>query len=281
MPLAVMLLVLLGAALHATWNALVKAGSDRYLETVAVVTGAALLTLLWLPFLPAPSRASWPYLLISVLIHQGYFTLIALSYRKGDLSLVYPLTRGTAPALTALFTTITLAEHPSPGGWAGVLLVSGGVLLLAFDNRRSRSFHAASVVFALMNAGIVALYTLVDGMGVRLSGHAFSYTSWGFLLNALLFTPMALLLRRREVLQHLRKRWRVSLAGGACSVAAYSLALWAMTRAPIASVAALRETSILFGALIAALTLKERVTPLRFAAIAIVVVGVTVLKLQG
>ena len=279
MSWSVMLLVLLGALLHATWNGLVKSGSDRYLDTVAVLTGAALLTALWLPFLPAPSRASWPYLAASALVHQVYFLLIALSYRKGEMSLVYPLTRGTAPALTALMSVLVLSERPSLGGWMGVLLVSSGVLLLAFDNRRSESFHITPILLALANAGVIVLYTLVDGTGVRRSGNAFSYTCWGFLLAALLFTPIALLLRKKEALQHLRTEWRRSLIGGGCSVAAYAIALWAMTRASIASVAALRETSILFGVLIAAFTLKERVTPVRILAALCVVAGAVVIKL--
>ncbi len=279
MPFTALLLVLLGAALHATWNALVKSGSDRHLDTTSVVAGGAFLTLFWLPFLPLPARTSWPYLAASVLIHQVYFALIALSYRHGDMSLVYPLTRGTAPALTACFSTLVLTEHPSPGGWTGILLVSGGVLLLAYDNGRAKQVHAAPVIFALMNAGVVALYTLIDGSGVRLSGQALSYTSWGFLLDALLFCPVSLLARRQEAVSYFKRKWPRSLIGGACSVASYALALWAMTHAPIASVAALRETSILFGTLIAIFTLKERVTRLRIAGIAIVVLGVILVKL--
>lgn len=278
MSISVMLLVLLGASLHATWNGLVKGGKDKYLDTVAVLTGAALLTLLWLPFLPLPARPSWPYLATSTLIHQVYFTLIASSYRKGDMSLVYPLTRGTAPALTALSSALVLSEHPSLGGWAGVFLVSSGVLLLAFDSKRTGSFKITPVLLALANAGVIALYTLMDGQGVRLSGNAFSYTSWGFLLCALLFTPIAFVFRKQEVVQHFKAEWRKSLVGGGCSIAAYSLALWAMTRAPIASVAALRETSILFGVLIAAFTLKERVTKTRFMAAMLIVAGAIAIK---
>ena len=279
MPFSVMLLVLLGATLHAVWNALVKAGSDKYLDTVGVLTGAALLTLLWLPFLPLPARASWPYLATSTLIHQAYFTLIALSYRKGDMSLVYPITRGTAPALMAVASTLMLTEHPSPVGWIGVLLVSGGVILFAFDSKRSRSFHITPVLLALANAGVIACYTLSDGTGVRLSGNAFSYTSWGFLLCALLYTPAAFLIRRNAATYHFQRTWRLSLLGGGCSVAAYSITLWAMTRAPMASVAALRETSILVGVLIAAFTLKESITPLRIAAAGLVVAGAFFIKL--
>lgn len=279
MPFSVMLLVLLGASLHAAWNGLVKGGKDKYLETVAVLTGAALLTLLWLPFLPVPARACWPYMAVSAMLHQIYYLLIALSYRKGDMSLVYPLTRGTAPALTALSSALVLREHPSLGGWMGVLLVSAGVVLFAFDCKRTGSFQITPVLLALANAAIIALYTLSDGQGVRLSGNAFSYTSWGFLLCALLFTPVAIFLRKQEAIQHFKTEWRRSLLGGGCSIAAYSMALWAMTRAPIASVAALRETSILFGVLIAAFTLKERVTRMRVAAALLIVAGAIAIKM--
>lgn len=279
MPLSVMLLVLVGALLHATWNGLVKSGEDRLLETIGVVAGAAALTLCCLPFLPLPDRACWPYLGVSAFLHQGYYSLIALSYRKGDMSLVYPITRGTAPAITALMSTLVLAERPSAGGWGGVLLVSGGVLLLGFDMRRKARVEITPALYALANAGMVVLYTLVDGLGVRLSGHAFSYTAWGFLLGALLFLPVAMRMRKRDAVPHLRENWRRSLLGGSCSVASYGLALWAMTRAPIASVAALRETSILFGVLIAAVMLNERLTRLRWAAVCLVIAGAVTIKL--
>ena len=280
MSFSVMVLVLLGASLHATWNALVKGGKDKYLDTVGVLIGATLLTLLYLPFLPLPARASWPYLAASTLVHQAYFTLIALSYRKGDLSLVYPVTRGTAPALTAFCSALVLHERLSFAGWAGVLLVSSGVLFLAFDHKRSEEFHLAPVLLALTNAAVIALYTLSDGQGVRLSGNALSYTSWGFLLCAALFVPVALVIRKQEAVQHFKTEWRKGIIGGGCSLAAYALALWAMTRAPIASVAALREISILFGVLIAAFTLKESVTRMRVVAALLIVAGAIVIKIS-
>lgn len=283
MPVSIMLLVLVGACLHATWNGLVKSGKDKYLDMVAVLMGAALLTVLWLPFLPVPARASWGCLAASTAIHQLYFMLIALSYRTGDMSLVYPLTRGAAPALTALCSTFVLNERPSACGWLGVALVSGGVILLAVDHAagdhgREARFQPAPVLLALANAAVIALYTLADGQGVRVSGNAFSYTSWGFLLCALLFVPAAMLIRKKEATLHFKMHWRRSLVGGGCSIGAYSLALWAMTRAPIASVAALRETSILFGVLIAAFTLKERISKTRAAAALIIVVGAVIIR---
>jgi drug/metabolite transporter (DMT)-like permease len=274
----VMLLVLLGSALHATWNGLLRGGKDRYLGTAALVACAGALTLLWIPFLPAPLPRAWTFLAISAVIHQVYYALIAASYHRGEMSVVYPTTRGAAPALTALGSALLLGEHPTARSVAGVLLVSGGVGMLALDHARGAHVNRTALLLALANAGVVALYTLVDGYGVRLSGNAASYTSWGFLICALLFTPTALAVRGREVVDHLRGEWRGALIGGGCSIAAYGLALWAMTRAPIASVAALRETAIVFGVLLAAITLKERVTPLRAAAVIIVACGAIVIR---
>jgi len=275
-----MLLVLLGAALHAAWNGIVKTGPDRYLDIASLLAAAALLTLLWLPFLPLPARACWPYLAASALIHQVYFTFVALAYRKGEMSVVYPLMRGMAPALTALASALVLREHPSVGGYIGVCLVSGGVVLLTFERRGGAKIALAPALLALANAGVIAFYTLVDGVGVRLSGHAFSYTSWGFLLSASLFAPTALLLRRREAVAHFKGQWRNSFIGAGCSLASYGLALWAMTKAPIATVAALRETAILFGLVLAVFSLKEKVRGGRVVAVALVAAGAVIIKLS-
>jgi drug/metabolite transporter (DMT)-like permease len=277
--LPVMLLVLLGAALHAAWNGLVKSGADRYLDLASLLAAAALLTLLWLPFLPAPARACWPYLAVSAVIHQVYYALIAVAYRKGEMSLVYPVMRGVAPALTAAASVLAIGEFPSAIGLAGVCCVSGGVLLLAFEHARRSRVDLTPLLVALANGAVIAAYTIVDGMGARLSGHALSYTSWGFLLCGTLFVPTAALLRRRELAPYMRARWRTSLVGAACSIASYGVALWAMTRAPIATVAALRETSIIFGVVVAAVALKERVGPLRAGAVGVVLVGAILIKL--
>jgi drug/metabolite transporter (DMT)-like permease len=276
-----MLPVLLSAVLHAGWNAMVKGGTDRYLDTLLVVTGAAVLAACWLPFVPLPAPESRLYLVGSSLIHVCYFAIVALAYQRGDMSLVYPLTRGSAPALTALTALVFLHERPSPGGWAGVLLVSGGILLLASDSRRKGRFQGAPVCLALTNAGVVVLYTLVDGTGARLSGHAFAYTGWMTLLTAAMFFPIALAIRGKSAVQHLVRDWRKGLAGGACTLASYCLALWAMTQAPLALVSAVRETSVVFGAAIAVIVLGERITRLRCASIAIVALGAIMIKLLG
>jgi len=273
-----MAIVLLGAALHAAWNALVRASSNKFHDTVLIVLGAGLWTALLLPLLPVPAVESWPYLASSVVIHVAYFVLVAVSYRGGELSFVYPLMRGSAPALTAVVGVLLINEVPSPGGWAGVLLISCGVLVLAGDSLRTGTFRAAPATFALANAGVIVVYTLVDGQGARLSGHAFSYTGWMFLLTAPLLLAIAAASQGRAVLQRVRLGWRMGLLGGACTLASYGLALWAMTRAPIALVAAMRETSVVFAAIIAATLLKEPITRIRYVSIVAVCAGAVTIK---
>jgi len=256
-----MIAVLFGAALHASWNVLVKSGSDPFLDTVSVATCVAVVTAIVLVFLPVPQEESWRCLIASVLIHLAYYGFLVLAYRGGDLSLVYPIMRGTAPAFTALLATALLNEWPSRGGWTGVFLVSGGVLLLAADAPRSKGVRLAPIVFALLNAGVIVGYTLVDGVGARLSGNAFSYTGWMLLLTGVLVFVISLAFRGRQVTDHVLAQWKKGALGGGCTFASYSLALWAMTHAPIAPVAALRETSIIFSAILAVIFLKERISP--------------------
>jgi drug/metabolite transporter (DMT)-like permease len=273
-----MAIVLFAAALHAGWNALVRASAEKFQDTVLIVLGAGVWTAFLLPFVPLPAVASWPYLAASVLIHIAYFSLVAFSYRSGELSFVYPLMRGSAPALSAVAAALLINESPSPGGWAGIILISCGVLVLAGDSWRSGTFRAAPALFALTNACVIAVYTLVDGQGARLSGHAFSYTGWMFLLTAPLLLAIAAAGRGREALQRIRSGWGRGLLGGACTLVSYGLALWAMTHAPIALVAALRETSVVFAAIIAAYFLKEPITLLRYASIFTVTAGAVAIK---
>jgi len=258
MPIEVTLVVLGGALLHAAWNVLVRAAADTLHDTVLIVCGAALLAAAGLPFLPLPAPASWPWLLASVVIHVAYFTTVASAYRHGELAFAYPLMRGTAPALVALATAAWLAEWPSVAGAAGIALVCLGVLGLARERGPGTSGRHA-LGFALGNAVIIAAYTLVDGVGARHSGAPFAYTGWLFLLTAPALLLVAWPRHAAALRRALRARWRRGLLGGACTLGAYALALWAMTRAPIALVAALRETSVVFALLLGAWLLRERV----------------------
>src|SRR5450759_919409 len=274
-----MAIMLFAAALHASWNALVRASSQKFQDTVLIVLGAGVWTALLLPLVPFPAVESWPYLAASVLIHVAYFALVAFSYRSGELSFAYPLMRGSEPALSAVAAALLLNASPWLGGWPGLFLISGGVLVLAGDAWRAGTFRAAPAMFALTNACVIVVYTLVDGQGARLSGHAFSYTGWMFLLTAPLLLAISTAGQGREILQRIQLGWRKGLLGGACTLASYGLALWAMTRAPIALVAALRETSVIFALIIAATFLKEPITRLRYASIFIVSAGAIAIKI--
>lgn len=279
MPVEVMLLVLLGALLHASWNAMVRSSQDKLLDTVLIVTGAGIVALAGLPFMAMPAPASWPYLAASVLVHVGYFALVAMAYHDGELSFAYPLMRGTAPMFSAIAAALLLDESPSLNGWLGILFICGGVLLLAFDALRTGTFSGKAASYAFGNAAVIVIYTLIDGMGARLSGAAFSYTAWMLMLTAIPMLAACRMKLRPEVFGYLSANWRKALLGGALSLGAYGLALWAMTRAPIALVAALRETSVVFALLIAALFMRERITRLRYGAVAVVLAGVVAMRL--
>ena len=282
MSLTVSFAVLLAALLHASWNAMIKGGSDVLLDTAAIVAGAGLVALPFLFLVPLPAPASWPYILASVATHVAYYFLMINAYRSGDLSLVYPLMRGVAPLLTGLLAIAWVGEWPGVFGWAGMALISLGVMALAFRPARVGAAlhgHGRAVGFALGNAGVIALYTLIDGTGARLAGNAWSYIVWLFVLDALPFTLFMLATRSRDFIQALMQRRKRGLIGGSLSAGAYAISVWAMTQAPMALVASLRETSVLFATLIGARLLKEQLTPRRWAGAGAVVAGVVALKL--
>jgi drug/metabolite transporter (DMT)-like permease len=280
LPVTILIAVLFGALLHAAWNVFIRAATDKHLNMVLVAGGAGLLTACWLPFAAVPAIASWPYLTASVLIHVVYFSFVAQLYRKAELSLTYPIMRGSAPALSAIVAVVMLHESPSSTGWLGVLLVSCGILILTGDSRRSGSFNISVMLLALANAAVIVMYTLVDGIGVRLSGHPTSYTGWLFFLTALPLLVIFFAQQGQKGLRELRANCGKGLMGGACSVGSYGLALWALTQTPIALVAALRETSVVFGTLLAAGFLKEQVTPLRYLSILVVTAGAVAIKMS-
>jgi drug/metabolite transporter (DMT)-like permease len=275
---SVFLAVLLGAALHASWNAIVKGGPDKMMTTVLIAAVAGLVAGIALPFLPLPDPASWPFLAASALVQVLYFVLVAAAYGAADMSLAYPLMRGCAPVLVALAGAALLGERLTPAGWAGVSLVSAGVLGMALAGRRARASRRG-VGLALANAAVIAAYTLIDGVGVRRSGAPVAYAMWLFLLNAVPLVAWALVARRAQLAACARRYATAGLVGGLGNLGSYGLALWAMTGAPVAAVAALRETSILFAMAIAALFLGETITRGRLAAAALIALGALTLRL--
>jgi drug/metabolite transporter (DMT)-like permease len=275
MSLFVFCVILFSAALHAVWNAIVKGGSDTLLTTILVASSAAAVGLVALPFLPPIGAAAWPYLGISAVLEISYYTLLAAAYRNADMSRAYPLLRGTPPLLVALVSSLFLGTAISLPGWLGVALVSAGLLSLTLGSNKGDS---RGIGFAMVNALVIASYTLVDSFGVRNSASPATYTMWIFVLTG---APLAVwaLLRRPGFLAYARRNWHLGLAGGLGTLISYGLVLWSMTMAPVALVAALRETSILFGTAIAALVLKEHVTRTRLVGVLIIAVGAIALKL--
>lgn len=277
MQLYVVGVVLLAACIHAAWNAMVKTGSDVELSTALVTTGAACLAALILPFVPAPAAASWPYLMASVLLQFAYYELLVRAYATGDLSHTYPIMRGTAPLIVAALSASLIGESLNAARWAGIALVCAGVLGLAMHRGTQSTSHRAATAYALANAFAIAGYTLVDGLGVRVSQQPVAYTLWLFLAIGGVRLLWTLLHRRREFAAYLRSRWPQGFAGAVGTVGSYGLALWAMTVAPVALVAALRETSILFATVVSVAVLKERVSALRMVCIAVIAAGAATL----
>jgi phosphonate utilization associated putative membrane protein len=272
------LAVLGGALLHAVWNALVKSSPDKALDTAVIHLLGSVAAVPLLMVVGLPPVASWPFIGASVLIHIGYYIALAGAYKHGDLGLTYPLMRGTAPLLVALSASLTLGETLSPLAWAGVLGISCGVLALGLSAQALDSPRA--VKFALSNAVIIAVYTVVDALGARASGNALQYVAALFVLDG---WPFALIMFMRRggavVWPYARSRWPMGLLGALASLGSYGIALWAMTRAPVATVAALRETSVLFAALLGTWFLKEAFTLRRGVGTLTILAGVMALRM--
>ncbi len=279
LPLHVTVLVLFAGLLHATWNALLKRpGSDPLLDTALVTAGTWIVAAAALPLVPPPARASWPYIALSAAIHFGYYVALARAYHHGDLGYAYPLMRGTAPLLVAGVGAVWLRELPTPNMAAGIALISGGIVGIALLRTGGRPKRPA-LLWALANAVIIAAYTVVDGAGARASGNAASYVLWLLFVESLPFVAAVIVRRRRRFVTHARRFWARGILGGLCSAGAYGIVLWAMTRAPIGAVAALRETSVIFAALIGAVALKESFGTHRVLGAILVVAGIVLLKI--
>jgi len=276
MSLTVFAIIMLGAALHASWNAVVKGGVDTLLTTCMIASVASLIALAAVPFLVLPAPESWPFIGASVLFQVLYFVLVASTYRIADMSQTYPIMRGTAPLLVATVSMFVLSEPLSACAWLGIAIISPGILSMA---AAPSAGHRKGLVLALINAGVIAGYTLIDGFGVRKSGAPAAYTLWIFLLTGIPLAAWALVTRRAVFCGYVARYWRLGVVGGMGTVASYGLALWAMTQAPIATVSALRETSILFGVVISAWVLKEPLTRVRIVAACVIAVGAMLLRL--
>lgn len=269
--------VLFGALLHAGWNALVKSSTDKALDTALIHLLGSIVAIPLVALVGWPPAAAWPFLAASVVIHIAYYTALTGAYQHGDLGLTYPLMRGCAPLLVALSASVTLGETLSPLAWLGVLGISAGVLTLGLSQH---AFDTPKAVrFALVNAVIIAGYTVVDALGVRATGNAVQYVTTLFLLDGWPFALVVFLRRRGNVRPYVLRRWPMALGGALASLGSYGVALWAMTQAPVATVAALRETSVLFAALLGVWLLGEVFTARRMIGTGVILAGVMALRL--
>ncbi len=284
MPLGVMAAVLFSALLHAGWNALVKSGSDKELDIVLIHAIGCLIGVPLLLVWGLPSAAALPWLAASVAIHLAYYIALAGAYRHGDLGFAYPLMRGTAPLLVALGSASLIGETLPGAAWLGVAGICAGVLLVGLSQHAAQGAGGGRALgFALANAAIIAGYTIVDGHGVRAAGDALAYVALLFTIDGLPYAALVLARRgpagRSAAWQQARQRAPLAAVGACASLGAYAITLWAMTRAPVAAVAALRETSVLFAALIGARWLGEGFGVLRIAGAVIIVGGIVALRL--
>lgn len=273
--------VLCAAFMHAGWNALVKAGSDRLISITIISVWSALLSIPLLLMVPIPPSKAWPWLMASVALHTVYKLLLARAYRLGDMGQVYPIARGSAPLLTAVLMTYIFGETLSMIGTIGVTVLVVGVWLMSVrGGGTATKIETKAVAYALATAVLISLYTITDGQGARIGSSATSYAIWLFFLDGLAMLFVAGKIRGMAAVSFsIRASWRTGALGAVMSMGSYGIALWAMRHAPIASVAALRETSVLFAALIAYVVLKETFNPWRVASALLIVSGVALTRL--
>ncbi len=271
------LLVLLAASMHAGWNVLVKTGDDALVNMTLIMTMAGLIALAATPFVTFPNPQSWPYLAGSILTHIGYYIFLLLGYRYGDLSLVYPIARGSAPMLVALSAWAIVGEEMSMLPLIGVAAISLGILSLALDRPLKRRHPWRPVAFGLLTSLTIMGYTLCDGQGVRLAGDKWGYIVWLFVLDAPPLIIACLFRRGIGLFAAIGEKWQVAALGGGLSMAAYGIAIYAMSRTGLAQVASLRETSVIFAAIFSALWLKESFSIRRYGAVAMVALGAILL----
>ncbi|GAA0449627.1 DMT family transporter [Streptomyces sp. NPDC046215] len=275
--------VLMAAVTHASWNAIAHGIRDQLLAFTLVGGGGALCGAALLPFTPLPAAEAWPYLLASAAVHVVYQLLLMRSFTLGDFGQMYPIARGSAPLAVTAFAALFAGEVPDGWQLAGVAVASAGLVGLALWGIRGSGTrpHWAAVGAALATGLAIAAYTVVDGLGVRASGTPLGYIAWLMLLEGLAIPARALAVRRGRLLAELRPHAARGLLGGLLSVAAYGLVLWAQTRAALAPIAALRESSIIVGAAIGAVVLKERFGTPRIAAAGLMLLGIGLMLHTG
>ena len=273
MSLDAALLVLVAAVIHASWNAMLRSGVDRLWTMTVMCVVSGVCGFVGIFFTPAPLPASWPFIAGSACLHVLYYLLLVLAYRHSGLVSVYPIARGTAPLLVTIGAVVVASEIPSTLATIGIVLVSGGVISLAFRGKQAVGLSPTTLAAAIGTGVTIACYSVTDGLGVRLSGNSFAYTAWLFALDALSM-PIIFVLMRGARWPDV-ETWQTvkAVIGGVISLIGYGVVIWAASLNAMGPVSALRETSVVFAALIGRFALGEALTPRRLASCVVIAIG--------
>ena len=270
MTIFIILIVLLAAVMHASWNAMLHAGADRLWSMTIMAIAIAVVCALLVPFVAVPAPASWRYLVLSALLEVAYSLFLVRAYRSGDFGQVYPIARGSSPLVVLLGAALFAGEMPDAISLAGIMLVSGGIISLAFQGRQ---LGKENLFYAIGTGCFIGAYSVTDGIGVRLSGTAVGYSVWLFLVWGVLMVPVYIVARDWRSLLRSPRQTTIAAGGGIVSLLAYGIVIFAMSLGPMGPVSALRETSVVFAALIGRFVLHECLTRYRVLACVIIAVG--------
>ena len=276
MEFHVLLAVLFAALMHASWNAVIRSGGDRFQGMLLLTLTQAMMGGLMAVFVPMPNGVVWMWLLLSGVFHAAYKLFLAAAYQHGDLSRVYPIARGAAPMIVVVLGFFLLPDSVFPKEYLGIGLIGVGVMMMANGVFRDGETRAL-IPFALGSALCTAGYSIVDGMGARVAGDATMFTAWLFIFDGLFFIGFTGLTRGTSVFKASRRAWSIGALAGGLSLITYWIAVWAMTVAPIALVAAVRETSVLFAVLIGVFVMKEKAKTAKIIAAMVILFGIVVI----
>lgn len=281
MSLGVFLAILFAAALHASWNAIIKGGTDKTLAMGALVLGHIPIALAALPFVPMPNAAAWPYIIAGASLHMGYQLFLIQSYRLGDLTQVYPIARGVAPLIVSFVSLVFLGVVLSNLQVIAVACIAAGIIGLGLLRGATGVRDTRAVLFALGTGVFIAAYSIVDGLGARVNGSALSYYAWLSVFNGAAMAAYLVWTMPGSVRAIPSQAKLHFFVGGGASFLAYAIVTWAFTQAPIALVTALRETSIVFALLVGVIWLGERLNLLKLCATLAAVFGAVLLRLAA
>ncbi len=279
MSTIVFIIVLFSAVLHAIWNSMASKYKDKNVSIPAIVYGHVPACIIAIIFLPSPSIESFPYIILSALIHQGYQNFLLTAYQTGKFTTVYPIARGFGPLVATIISIIFLGVYLKAFTILSILLISTGVILIGLFSKSVLKNN--KILYTSLSTGVfIGIYSVVDGQGARLSGSAISYMSWVFIFSALFFPFILHIRKQKNILKKTLTEGKfVFWIGGTFSYFAYVITVWAFTKAPIPMVSALRESSIIFAILISYFYLKDKINLYKIASILLIFLGVIGLKL--